>query len=67
MRLLGREQIADAEARRELLAELRANGVEYVERDGRTFTVLRLPSFAVDSSSARSRIEPRRARGFAIA
>lgn len=34
---------AAAEERRELLAELRANGVEHVESDGRTFTVLRLP------------------------
>jgi hypothetical protein len=32
----------DREARRALLDELRQNGVEYVERDGQSFRVLRL-------------------------
>jgi hypothetical protein len=37
--LIPHAEVADAEARRSLLAGLRANGVEVEERDGREFTV----------------------------
>lgn len=41
--LVGAYEAADLEARRELLDELRANGVELELRDGREFHVLRVP------------------------
>jgi hypothetical protein len=43
MRLLGSDELVDADSRRALLGALRANGVEYEQRGDRTFTVLRLP------------------------
>ena len=43
MTLQANEAKVAAEERRRMLAELRANGVEHVERDGRTYTLLRLP------------------------
>ncbi len=67
MRLLGHEQVVNAEARRELLAEPRANGVEREQRDGGEFVVLRLPSLAPDDHARAPKIAPRRASGFAIA
>ena len=66
--LLSAADVADADARRGLLAELRANGVEYVERDGREFRLLRLPSFDPESSVVSpSRIEQRNTRAARIA
>jgi hypothetical protein len=50
-----------------VVAAARANGVEYVERDGRTFTVLHLPPTSLDRSSTRVPIAPRQARAFALA
>ena len=44
-RILGPDLAANAELRRELLDELRANGIEHELRDGREFVVLKLPSF----------------------
>jgi hypothetical protein len=40
--LAAKSDVVDREARRALLDELRQNGVEYVERDGQSFRVLRL-------------------------
>ena len=62
-RLVGRRELADADARRDLLASLRANGVEHEQRGDRTFTVLRLPTFASDERSTSPRIVPRHAQG----
>jgi hypothetical protein len=45
-----------------LLAKLRANGAEVVERDGRTFQVLRLPGATRDFETA-TPVRPRHARG----
>jgi hypothetical protein len=42
-RLVGSRERDLAEQRRELLAELRCNGVEHEVRDGREYVVLRLP------------------------
>ena len=52
----------------ELLAELRANGVEHVERDGRTFTFLRLGEAELDRGRVdRMPIVPRSRRAVALA
>lgn len=59
--------IANADACRVLLDELRANGVEYVKRDGRLYRLLRLPSLASDASPEPAKVVPRRARVEAIA
>jgi hypothetical protein len=62
-----RADLEAAEERRQLLAELRANGVEYVERDGQTFTVLRLPD-QLRAAPPATRVPVRlRARAFARA
>ena len=42
--LRGPMELASEQERREAIAAARANGVEYVERDGRTFTLLHLPA-----------------------
>ena len=63
----GPSVLADAKTRRDLLDELRRNGVEHELRDGREFTVLKRPSFVSDEHALAPRIAPRRARGFAIA
>ena len=65
--IAGKRELADADARRELLDELRRNGVEHEQRGDRTFTVLKLPSFASDDHALAPKITPRRARGVAIA
>jgi hypothetical protein len=61
-RLVSERAIAE---RRELLAGLRANGVEYVERDGQTF---RLPGALAPlerDDDERAPVRIRRERGFA--
>ena len=55
--ILGPMQLAAEQERRELIAELRANGREYDEATG--FRVLRLPPFEPDGQRARPMIEPR--------
>ena len=67
MRLDSKSQIVDADARRELLAELRANGVEHELRDGREFVVLKLPSFASGVRALAPRVEPRVPRAVRLA
>ena len=57
--LVPRSEVVDAEARRSLLAGLRANGVEFEERDGREFTVIRLPSVEPEVVTIEPRVEPR--------
>jgi hypothetical protein len=53
---------------REVLAALRANGVERELRDGREFVVLKLPSFERDNPHEQPvPIRPRQARAFALA
>jgi hypothetical protein len=55
--LLGPMEFAAAERRREAIEAARANGVEYVERDGRTFTLLHLPA-ELEASQQRDMSEP---------
>lgn len=58
---------SDRERRRELLAELRANGVETELRGDRVFRVLHLPAFAPDRLPAPVRVQVRSARASVIA
>ena len=58
---------SDRERRRELLAELRTNGVDTELRGDRVFRVLHLPAFAPDPLPASARVQVRSPRGSVIA